>query len=127
MVPLCQKCFQPSEYNLTQSYKTKYISSLQLSNHSRNSFKQLGFEIIDTPYSGVCSWEAVALNISKNIPNSIQHFECYSNIGVSELVKLYRLDKQNPVAADIKKTNLGRVLTTCKFVHNNCYLVVICL
>ena len=122
MVPLCKICFQTSEYNIQQSSRTEYISSLQLLNHTRNSINQLGFEIINTPLSGVCAWEAVALNISKNIPNSIQQFECYSINGVAELVKLYRLDKQTSVT-DVQSTNIGRVLTTCKLLFLKILLV----
>ena len=115
MVPLCKICFQSSEFNLSSFSKATYISSLHCLTQCRKSFSELGFEIINTPYSGVCAWEAVALNITKNFTDSIQHIEQhYLNKGVTELVRLNRLDKQS-IIKDAKKTNLSKVLTTCKY------------
>ena len=90
-IPLCSVCFKGTEYAASPESKARYVEKLKRKNLTKKNLLQLGFSIIDTPYSGLCSWEGVALSVLTDNPAYARNCRSYQHLcllGVIELVQL---------------------------------------
>ena len=113
-IPLCNTCFKNSEYAISPESQLKYCNKLINKNKTKMNLSQLGFSVIDTPYSGLCSWEGVALSVLTDNPVYVKEFQIFEKLclkGVIELVQLTLNDKKpHP-----RQTQLGKVLEVCMY------------
>ena len=113
-IPLCNDCYKDSAFAVTPESKSKYVAKLIKKNLTKTNLLQLGFSVIDTPYSGLCSWEGVALSILYDNPVYFNNPQSYQRLclrGVMELLQL-TFSEKNLIP---KKTKLGKVLEVCMY------------
>ena len=51
-IPLCNDCYKDSAFAVTPESKSRYVAKLIKKNLTKTNLLQLGFSVIDTPYSG---------------------------------------------------------------------------